>query len=104
MDRGAGALLHFAVDHGQFDMVKFLIDQRGVPVNQRCRATGWTPLHRCAFIAHYKHAPFLQIFEYLLSHGADPELKTLGDRHRPQPATALDLAVNKVRFFFLLLF
>lgn len=91
MDRGAGALLHFAVDHGQLGIVRFLVEQRGVAVNQRCTATGATPLHRCAAVAHYKHAPFLEIFYYLLAAGADPELRTYDG------AGVIDLAAEKVR-------
>ncbi len=30
-------------------------------VNQRDASRGWTPLMRCARMAHYKHAPFLQV-------------------------------------------
>lgn len=37
------------------------VEQRGVEVNQRDASRGWTPLMRCARMAHYKHAPFLQV-------------------------------------------
>lgn len=30
-------------------------------VNQRDASRGWTPLMRCARMAHYKHAPFLRV-------------------------------------------
>ena len=36
------------------------MEQRGVAVNQLDASRGWTPLMRCARMAHYKHAPFLQ--------------------------------------------
>ena len=90
MDRGAGALLHFAVDHGRLAMVRFLVEQRGVAVNQRVAGTGATPLHRCAAVAHYKHASFMEIFDYLLAAGADPGLRT------HDGAGVLDLTVEKV--------
>ena len=98
LDRGAGALLHFAVDHGQLEMVKFLVERRGVEVNQRDAARGWTPLHRCARVAHYHHAPFLGTFEYLLSAGADPEIVTFQSGGGVGAGCGvLDLAVKKVR-------
>ena len=68
LDRGAGALLHLVVDHGQLAAVKFLIEQRGVEVNQRDATHGWTPLHRCARVAHYRHAPFLQVTSRAVPH------------------------------------
>lgn len=92
LDRGSGALLHFAVDHGQINMVKFLVEQRNVKINQRDITRGWTPLHRCAHVAHYTHAPFMDIFEYLMSKGADPNLLTWKD---PVNGTVMDLAVKK---------
>ncbi len=96
LDRGSGALLHFAVDHGQLAMVKFLVEQRGVPVNQRCNnSTGWTPLHRCAYVSHYQNAPQMQVFEYLLASGADPELQTYAVDGKPA-SSVTDLAVHKV--------
>ena len=36
------------------------VEQRGVEVNQRDSGRGWTPLMRCARMAHYKNAPYLQ--------------------------------------------
>lgn len=96
MDRGAGALLHFAVEHGRLQLVKFLLEERGVPVNQRCIRTGWTPLHRCAHVAHYRHAPFLEIFEHLLRAGADASFKTYAIGGTPA-ASILDLVVKKAR-------
>lgn len=101
LDRGAGALLHFAVDHGQIDMVKYLVESAMVPINQKSHNGDWTPLHRCAHMVHYKHAPFFDIFEYLLQHGADPSLRTASgydgkDEYFPS-CTPLDLVVKKVR-------
>ena len=96
MDRGAGALLHFAVDHGRLNFVNYLLEERGVPVNQRCARTGWTPLHRCAHVVHYIHAPFFEIFEHLLRAGADPSLRTYSVGQTPD-ATVVDLVVKKVR-------
>jgi hypothetical protein len=89
LDRGAGALIHFAVDHGRLDMVKYLIEELKVPVNHQALNGNWTPLHRCARMVHYKHAPFFDIFELLLAHGGDPELET------EEGLTAMDLVVQK---------
>ena len=50
----------------QLEAARYLVEQRRVPVNQRDRAGGWTPLLRCARVAHCKHAPFLELFELLL--------------------------------------
>lgn len=61
LDRGAGACLHFAVDHGQLEAVRFLVEQRAAPVNQTAREDGWTPLLRCAQHVHYTHQPYLQV-------------------------------------------
>ena len=76
LDRGAGALIHFAVDHGRLDMVRHLLENLLVPVNHQSLNGQWTPLHRCARMVHYKHAPYFAIFELLLAHGADPDLET----------------------------
>lgn len=76
LDRGAGALIHFAVDHGRLDMVKYLLDDLHVHVNHQSLNGQWTPLHRCARMIHYKHAPYFDIFELLLARGADPHLET----------------------------
>ena len=97
LDRGAGALLHFAVDHGRLSMVKFLVEERKVEVNQRDKSTGWTPLHRCAYVVHYRHAPYFEIFEYLLSRGADPNLLSYGDNVYDTKGglKTLDLVVKK---------
>ena len=76
LDRGAGALIHFAVDHGRLDVVRYLLDDLRVPVNHQSLNGQWTPLHRCARMVHYKHAPYFEIFELLLAQGADPDLET----------------------------
>lgn len=52
------------------------MEERGAPVNQRDTGRGWTPLHRCARMAHHTHAPYLAIFEYLLQAGADAGILT----------------------------
>lgn len=75
LDRGAGCALHFAVDAGRLDMVRYLLEEVKVPVNQQASLNcNWTPLHRCSRMVHYTHAPFMDIFEFLLGHGADPSL------------------------------
>lgn len=60
----------------QLECVRFLVEQRGARVNQRDVGRGWTPLHRCANMAHHTHAPFLAVFEYLLQRGADAAVLT----------------------------
>ena len=81
--------------------VKFLVETRGAHVNQQTAKTGWTPLHHCARMAHYSHAPYLQVFQYLLEQGADPGLCTWKADPRAksnlgQPSAALDMVVSKV--------
>ena len=71
-DNGAGAPLHFAVTYKQLDMVHHLLNN-GAEVNQR-DDKGFTPLHRAAFLAQYEG--YLEIYEYLLSRGADPSIRT----------------------------
>ena len=60
------------------------MEQRGAEVNQQDASKGWTPLHRCALMAHYTHQPYLQLFEYLLQQGADPALLTKDGWEDPQ--------------------
>lgn len=45
----------------------------GAEVNQRDEK-GFTPLHRAAYLAHFDG--YLEIYEYLLSRGADPAART----------------------------
>ena len=44
----------------QMEAVRFLIEERGSEVNQRAQKTGWTPLMRCAQMAHYTNQPYMQ--------------------------------------------
>ncbi|KIZ07315.1 (acyl-carrier-protein) S-malonyltransferase [Monoraphidium neglectum] len=71
-DNGAGSPLHFAVTYRQLDMAHHLLNN-GAAVNQR-DSQGWTPLHRAAHLAHLDG--YLEIYEYLLSRGADPSILT----------------------------
>jgi len=71
-DNGAGAPLHFATTYGQLDMVHHLINL-GAEVNQRDTKSGMTPLHRAAYLSHVNG--YLEIYEYLLTRGADPTVK-----------------------------
>ncbi|GMH36598.1 hypothetical protein BSKO_04471 [Bryopsis sp. KO-2023] len=71
-DNGAGAPLHFAVTYRQLDMVHHLLNT-GALVNQR-DPKGLTPLHRAAYLAHYDG--YLEIYELLLSRGADPSIQS----------------------------
>ena len=61
LDRGAGAALHCAADHGRLEAARYLLEARGVEVNQRDIRRGWTPLMRCARVAHDKDAPHQQV-------------------------------------------
>jgi [acyl-carrier-protein] S-malonyltransferase len=71
-DNGAGAPIHFATTYKQLDMLHHLI-RKGAEVNQR-DDKGFTALHRAAYLAQYEG--YLQIYEYLLSEGADPNVLT----------------------------
>mmetsp|Transcript_12728 Transcript_12728/g.21593 ORF Transcript_12728/g.21593 Transcript_12728/m.21593 type:complete len:534 (+) Transcript_12728:133-1734(+) len=71
-DNGAGAPIHFATTYKQLDMLHHLI-RVGAEVNQRDQK-GMTALHRAAFLAQYEG--YLEIYEYLLSEGADPTIRT----------------------------
>ena len=44
----------------QMEAVRFLIEERGAEVNQRVQKTRWTPLMRCAQMAHYTNPPYMQ--------------------------------------------
>ena len=52
------------------------MERKGARVNQQDRALGWTPLHRCARLAHCRARPYLELFDYLLSVGADANILT----------------------------
>ncbi|CAL5218505.1 g192 [Coccomyxa viridis] len=102
MDRGAGACLHFAADHGQLHCVKFLVEQRDVEINQLDHRAGWTPLMRVAHMAHHTELPYLATFEYLLQQGADASILgqaiTITGIHIPGvKVSAIDVAVEKGR-------
>ncbi|KAI3426449.1 hypothetical protein D9Q98_008816 [Chlorella vulgaris] len=71
-DNGAGAPIHFATTYRQLDMIHHLLNN-GAEINQR-DDKGFTALHRAAYLAHYDG--YLEIYEYLLSRGADPTLRT----------------------------
>jgi len=70
-DNGGGAPIHFATTYAQLDMVHHLLNN-GAEVNQRDQMRGYTALHRAAIVAHYPGG--LELYEYLLSRGADPSL------------------------------
>ena len=78
LDRGAGCTLHFAVAHGAINSARFLLEERGMDakVNQQIRLNGYTSLHLCAQRVHDRSKPFLEMYELLLQHGADPEILT----------------------------
>jgi len=72
-DNGAGAPIHFATTYKQLDMIHHILRNCPESLNQR-DPKGFTPLHRAAFLAQFDG--YLEIFEYLLSEGADPNVKT----------------------------
>ncbi|KAK2076516.1 hypothetical protein QBZ16_001042 [Prototheca wickerhamii] len=69
-DNGAGAPVHFATTYKQLDMLHHLLNN-GAEINQRDEK-GFTPLHRAAYLAQFDG--YLEIYEYLLSRGADPSI------------------------------
>lgn len=97
LDRGNGPVLHFAIDHGRLDIIKYLVEHHKVEVNQQDVSRGLTALHRCARVAHYKHRPFLEIFEFLLQHGADPDILSFPDKGKgnTKRLTVLDVVVEQ---------
>lgn len=94
-DNGAGSPLHFAVTYRQLDMMHHLLNN-GALVNQR-DPKGFTPLHRAAYLA--QHDGYLEIYEYLLSRGADPTIRTEDYDEYLDPGRKLpsDLASEGVR-------
>jgi ankyrin repeat protein len=93
-------VLHFAVESGNFKMLKFLVDnlekkqkelagkkeetaaEEEKPVVEVINRQGMTPLHIATEMGH------TEITEYLIDKGADPEIKNRGDNQTP-----LDLAL-----------
>lgn len=78
----------------QLECVRFLVEERGAAVNQRDLSRGWTPLHRCAHMAHHTHAPFLATFKYLLEQGADANILS-AEGPQSKPVSAVQVAVSK---------
>ena len=72
-DNGAGAPVHFATTYKQLDMLHHVLRHAPECVNQR-DPKGFTPLHRAAYLAQFDG--YLEIFEYLLSEGADPSIES----------------------------
>ena len=92
----------------QLAFVRFLVEECKAEVNQQDRELGWTPLHRCARLAHVTQPPYMEIFEYLLQKGADPSIRTFQTSEPPGGAadvgtaerglqTVLDVCVEKGR-------
>ncbi|XP_077289072.1 nuclear factor NF-kappa-B p110 subunit-like [Arctopsyche grandis] len=67
-------ILHLAVDRGNMDLVKFVIENTPVSVNA-CTLGGATALH-LACVSENKNAP--EICRHLLIHGANPFIKFNG--------------------------
>ena len=72
-DNGAGGPIHFSTTYKQLDMVHHILNNCPEAVNQPDHR-GFTPLHRAAYLAQYDG--YLEIYEYLLSRGADPTIRT----------------------------
>ena len=89
-DNGAGAPVHFAVTYRQIDMLHHILRNCPVAINQR-DPRGFTPLHRAAYLAQYDG--YLEIYEYLLSEGADPSLRTDDFDPYLDPGTKLPIDV-----------
>ena len=75
----------------QLECVRFLVEHRQVEINQHDLRWGWTPLMRCAHMAHHTNMPYLALFEHLLQQGADASLTgravtITGIVSRPLPA------------------
>ncbi|KXZ47596.1 hypothetical protein GPECTOR_34g755 [Gonium pectorale] len=94
-DNGAGAPIHFAVTYRQLDMVHHLLNL-GASVNQR-DPRGLTPLHRAAHLAHLDG--YLEIYELLLSRGADPSIlsEDFDPYLSPGPKSPQQMAVDDPR-------
>ena len=77
---GTGCSLHAAAGACASRSVRFLVEVKKVPVNARARSDGATPLHRAAAAAHHARTDprAMEVIEYLLSKGADPEARTRG--------------------------
>ena len=72
-DNGAGGPVHFATTYKQIDMLHHIIRNCPQAINQG-DVRGFTPLHRAAYLAQYDG--YLELYEYLLSEGADPAVVT----------------------------
>ena len=72
-DNGAGGPVHFATTYKQIDMLHHILRHCPEAINQR-DPRGFTPLHRAAYLAQYDG--YLELYEYLLSEGADPKIKS----------------------------
>ena len=72
-DNGAGGPVHFATTYKQIDMLHHIIRNCPQAINQR-DIRGFTPLHRAAYLAQYDG--YMELYEYLLSEGADPAVLT----------------------------
>lgn len=75
---GTGCSLHAAAGACSLRSVRFLVEVKKVPVNIRAASDGATPMHRAAAVAHHKDPRAMEVVEYLLSKGADPDARTRG--------------------------
>jgi len=65
-------LLQISCKNGHIDLVRFLLEQPEIDVNQQSRFRGWTALH---FVAHHCTPEDEEIVNLLIKAGADPEVK-----------------------------
>jgi uncharacterized protein len=78
-DKNGVTALHHAVRFRSPAAVQALLEQ-GANVNQRCKRSGSTPLHRAVTSTGApgtagKQSEAIQIIEILLRHGADPSIR-----------------------------
>jgi [acyl-carrier-protein] S-malonyltransferase len=92
-DNGAGAPIHFATTYKQLDMAHHILRNAPESINLR-DPKGFTPLHRAAYLAQFDG--YLEMFEYLLSEGADPSIQSedYDPYLNPGPKTPLQLVEN----------
>jgi uncharacterized protein len=91
-DKNGVTALHHAVRFRNSAAVKTLIEQ-GANVNQACRRSGSTPLHRAATRTGApgtagKDAAAIEIIQMLLTAGADPSIKNKSGKKPADYATS----------------
>jgi [acyl-carrier-protein] S-malonyltransferase len=90
-DNGAGGPVHFATTYKQIDMLHHILRNCPEAVNQR-DPRGFTPLHRAAYLAQYDG--YMELYEYLLSEGGDPTIKSEDYDPYMNPGTKIAIEVS----------